>query len=60
LSIFHGVLCERKKFGSLGFNQEYNFGLSDFEMSKDLLKTMVALFHDLQFQAMAGIMAEVT
>lgn len=41
LTLFHGVLLERKRFGPLGWNIQYGFSLSDFQISKDVLKAFM-------------------
>jgi len=52
LSIFHGVLLERKRFGPIGWNQPYNFSLSDFEISKDLLKSFLVNYGNIPWDAL--------
>jgi len=37
LSFFHGVMCERKKFGPQGWNRVYPFGSGDLTVCKDVL-----------------------
>jgi len=37
LSFFHGVMCERKKFGPQGWNRVYPFGAGDLVVCKDVL-----------------------
>jgi len=37
LSFFHGVMCERKKFGPQGWNRVYPFGAGDLTVCKDVL-----------------------
>jgi len=37
LSFFHGVMCERKKFGPQGWNRIYPFGGGDLTVCKDVL-----------------------
>jgi dynein heavy chain len=41
MTLFHGVLLERKRFGPLGWNIQYGFSLSDFQISKDVLKAFM-------------------
>jgi len=38
LSLFHSIIQERRKFGSLGFNKHYQFSESDLEISIKTLK----------------------
>merc|ERR1712070_749665 len=37
LSFFHGLMCERKKFGPQGWNRVYPFGGGDLTVCKDVL-----------------------
>ena len=37
LAFFHGVMCERKKFGPQGWNRVYPFGGGDLTVCKDVL-----------------------
>lgn len=38
LIYFHSIILERKNYGPLGWNIKYNFNLSDFTISKSILK----------------------
>ena len=46
LSIFHAVVQERGKFGSLGWNVAYKFNGSDLEMSKSTLESFLGGKHE--------------
>ena len=35
---FHAILLDRRKFGKIGFNVQYDFNESDFRISFELLK----------------------
>jgi len=37
LSFFHAVIQERKKFGKIGWNVGYDFNMSDYLISKELI-----------------------
>lgn len=37
LCFFHSVLLERRKFGTLGYNVIYDFTMSDFEVSENII-----------------------
>jgi len=52
LAVFHGVLLERKRFGPLGWNIQYGFSLSDFEISKDLLKMFAQNYDKMPIDAL--------
>jgi len=58
LALFHGVLLERKKFGPLGWNIQYGFSLSDFQISKDLLRMFVQNYNKLPFEALNYMTSE--
>jgi len=44
LCFFHSVLLERKKFLQLGWNIPYGFNDSDFEVKRNNIMTLLALF----------------
>ena len=36
---FHSIILERKNYGPIGWNIKYNFNESDFNISKNILKS---------------------
>jgi dynein heavy chain len=44
LAMFHAVVLERKKFGSLGYNRNYDFTESDLSISMRQLKIFIDLY----------------
>lgn len=62
LCMFHGVLLERKKFGSLGFNILYEFNDSDRECALKTLELFVDREHrkDIPWRALEYINGEIT
>jgi len=41
LALFHSVTQERKKFGEIGFNKRYDFNITDFDSSIQLIKSYI-------------------
>lgn len=41
LAIFHSVLQDRKKYGEMGFNKRYDFNITDFDTSIELIKAYI-------------------
>ncbi|KAL0480126.1 dynein H1, partial [Acrasis kona] len=62
LSLFHSVLLERSKFGTLGWNIPYDFNDSDFAISENILK--LYLDHDksdqIQWDALRVLIADIS
>jgi dynein heavy chain len=42
--MFHSVLIERKKYGSIGFSDVYNFNDSDLETSINMVKNLLEFY----------------
>jgi dynein heavy chain len=48
LSFFHAVIQERKKFGKIGWNVSYDFNMSDYLISYQLISMYLKKAHELQ------------
>jgi dynein heavy chain len=46
LSYFHAVIQERKKFGKIGWNVNYDFNESDFKISYRLINMYLEKAHN--------------
>jgi dynein heavy chain len=62
LCMFHGIIQERKKFGSLGFNISYEFNESDRECALNTLDIYIdrEVRQEIPWQALEYINAEIT
>lgn len=62
ICMFHGVLLERKKFGSLGFNILYEFNDSDRECALKILELFIdrEVRKDIKWRALEYINGEIT
>lgn len=52
LMYFHSIIIERKNYGSLGWNINYNFNLNDFNISKNILRFYLEKYEKIQYEAM--------
>ena len=50
LSLFHGVVIERRKFGPLGFNIPYEFTTGDLRICISQLKMFLMEYDDTPFK----------
>ncbi|TNJ27094.1 Dynein heavy chain [Giardia muris] len=60
ISFFHTQLVERKKFGSLGYNIQYQFSQSDYETAVELLSMYLQLYDSIPWSALKYLIAEIT
>lgn len=62
LCVFHGIIIERKKFGSLGFNILYEFNDSDLSCALNTLNLFIdrEVRKDIPWQALEYINGEIT
>lgn len=58
LSFFHCLIRERKKFGALGWNVQYEFNDSDFNISMRQLKLMIETYPTIPFKALNYLAGE--
>lgn len=50
LSLFHGVIIERRKFGPLGFNIPYEFTDGDLKICMSQLKMFIDEYSEIPFK----------
>jgi len=56
--MFHAVVRERRRFGSLGWNSHYDFNDSDLRVSMRQLHQMVEVFESLPLKALCYLTGE--
>jgi dynein heavy chain, axonemal len=59
LCFFHSILLERKKFLNLGWNVNYSFNDSDFDMSEKILVNYLDMYDETQWDALKYLIASV-
>jgi len=59
LTIFHSVLIERKKYGSIGFSDIYNFNDSDLETSINMVKNLLEFYQDIPWTALTYMIGNI-
>uniref|UniRef100_A0A336LVJ1 CSON005797 protein n=1 Tax=Culicoides sonorensis TaxID=179676 RepID=A0A336LVJ1_CULSO len=58
ICLFNGVVQERRKFGSLGWNISYDFNESDFQISILQLQSLLNTFDEIPFQTISYLTSE--
>ena len=59
LTMFHSVLIERKKYGSIGFSDTYNFNDSDLETSINMVKNLLEFYQDIPWTALTYMISNI-
>ncbi|EAR99019.2 dynein heavy chain 7, axonemal protein (macronuclear) [Tetrahymena thermophila SB210] len=58
LSFFHAIVRERRRYGPVGWNVNYDFNESDFKISVRQLKIMIETYPMIPFNALSYLIAE--
>ncbi|OHT02341.1 Dynein heavy chain family protein [Tritrichomonas foetus] len=59
LAFFHGLILERRKYGPLGFNQNYDWTTGDLEISQKQLKMFLDLYEQVPFKVLKYLTGEI-
>lgn len=59
LAFFHGLILERRKYGPLGFNQNYDWTTGDLEISQKQLKMFLDLYEQVPFKVLRYLTGEI-
>jgi len=58
LSMFHSIIRERRRFGSIGWNIYYDFNESDFRISYRQLQNILNVYESIPFKALLYLTGE--
>lgn len=58
LAFFHAVVQERKQFGSVGWNNAYDFSKTDFEVSIYQMQSFLNQYHSIPYTALNYFIGE--
>ena len=59
LCLFHSIVLERRKFGSLGWNILYDFNESDLETSLTVVSNLISSYEDIPYDAIEYFVGEI-
>jgi dynein heavy chain len=59
LCFFHALILERRKYGPLGFNQQYDWTTNDLEISQKQLKMFLDLYNYIPFKVLTYLTGEI-
>ncbi|EFO63728.1 Dynein heavy chain [Giardia lamblia P15] len=59
ISFYHTLLVERRKFGSLGYNIQYQFTQSDYETAVEVLSMYLQLYDTIPWNALKYLVASI-
>jgi dynein heavy chain, axonemal len=57
--MFHSVLIERKKYGSIGFSEIYSFNDSDLETSIIMVKNLLEFYQEIPWAALIYMISNI-
>jgi dynein heavy chain len=57
--LFHAVILERRKFGPLGYNIQYDFNDSDLDTTIKTMKLMVMKYNEIPLEAIKFLTSEI-
>jgi len=59
MSLFHAVVLERRRYGSIGYNEIYKFNESDLDAALGSLKNLIEKFSYVPWNALRYIMGKI-
>jgi hypothetical protein len=59
VALFHGACFLRSLYGHTGWNRDYRFSNSDYEISKEVTRHLVLVSHEPPVQSLSKILTEI-
>jgi len=59
ISLFHAAILERRKFGAIGWNIQYQFNNSDLETALNSLKNLIDQFNYIPWDALRYVIGQI-